>query len=1227
VHRLAAELAGLRLVILYHFDLYPRDDPRDGTLVVRFPVDKLQSAEYRGEANGTGAGNFSIRADTTEAQFIDPLGLQYVRVVEEDTVAVTETVVGGFFLETGDFQLLDERGTRLLKFGGAGTLSYLSRAVMAPHTYLDIAIGTDPYDDTWRLYEQGPAAGGDMLGAVLWRAVYEAQHVRVALTDHRHADGVIYTDSHADDRTVSAIPDLVLDFDGFDDSNGVDWDQPSGEFKAQVNENLLDVTQRLMQAGLYVEMDPDTFELRAWQADDHRRTRTGVAWGTTVVRFQAPTDGTIATGNIASDAVRKISAFIKRSLLWVGGGDVYSKVTGTTDIPWEGGYYSDVADTTALTQIGTTQIEARDDAGDTLHIVQLIRDEPTAGRYKPFRSTGVLLDDLVTVHTGTNQFDHDEQNFPVAAITVQLRGGGDWQAIYELGASFGAAGGRQFQVTPVPSHNHLPNPELCRPGTITSPTFEEGYGDAHEVSATYTFGLGVGGAGDDMFVLIGLEDPSESSNNAAAYTSVQWRPDGTVGSSVDFTKVYGKTVGGFEAWVLVNPTAATDASALVIANNSTAYSEVVGVAYVTGINAADPWRGIDIATGSGTVSTITPSAEDEDLVLNISGQLQNGVDASLAAPTAGGGQTSIQTDTRDAAFGQRDTSMGFGRQVGAAAATWTYNGSRPWWAMSIALRGEASGGDGSVEEIGTSIRAARCDHNHHHNSLLSLNTLEGGHDALAVNYDNTTSGLIADNTQDAIDELAASGGAVASSFPELTIDSDLMSSWWSGPKAVEVEYENIRYLLTSGVTSGGVIQHQVTRLADLDVTEFTLATHEDDDHNAAAIIAPTGKPRLLIYARHNEDATLRWRKATGNAPTASLNAEQTLTVTGDAITYASAYYRDTDEVYIWTRATVTAPRYWTMVWSTDYLATAPSQQRVFDFGSGEQGYIATARVTDDPDVLRVALIGHPTASTIHDIYYCEVNLDTGAITNQAGSTLGNFKTGASLPLTVTALDKAVDIDTGTYNARLFDIGGGDVPEILYAQWTGDTDAEYHLSWYDDSAWTTDAIVPAGDSFGYTAAIHYNGGAVFLDDTPGREVVLSREDAGTWYIEKWTRGSSAWVSQRLSTDSTDAIVRPFPVFGGTLIKQLWHKVSDYTHYLTWTASLVGVQDGEPGSESTITSALDDLSDVDATSPTTGYGLFFDGTDWAPARAPEPLTDESGVILINEDDTVTMSEPFF
>jgi hypothetical protein len=392
--------------------------------------------------------------------------LQYIRVVREDTVAVTELVVGGFWLETGDFSLLDSQGTRLLSFGGAGTLAYLSRAVMASHTYISpIFTGQDPFDDVWRLYAQSTFyANGNYLGAMLWRVLYEATH-NVPGT-HRHANGINVSHTHADDRPAIAIPDLVMDFDAFEDTEGNDWTLSSGEFKAQVGENVLAVVKRLMEAGLYVSMDPDTFELRAWQGRPASRLsrstdRTGAAWATGVVRFQAPIGEDIDTGNIKSDAKRAIAAFIKRSWLLAGGNDVYGDATGGSDVPWEGFYYADVNDVDAAANVAAVQITARDDAGDTLRLRGKLGDSQSTGHYKPFEHA--LLDDLVTVHTGTDQFDHDEQDFPIAAITINLRPGGDWDVWYDLGSSYSANPSRQFQVAPVPAHNHPPN--LCIPGT------------------------------------------------------------------------------------------------------------------------------------------------------------------------------------------------------------------------------------------------------------------------------------------------------------------------------------------------------------------------------------------------------------------------------------------------------------------------------------------------------------------------------------------------------------------------------------------------------------------------------------------------------------------------------------------------------------------------------------------------------------------------------------------
>lgn len=426
-------------MITYAFDLYPRANPVSGARTLRFS--KLQEAEYRGEANGTGSGRLVIRGNETDADSIDPAGMQYVRVVRINDAVVdgatlsgfSEKVVGGFFLENGDYEALTERSTKKLEFGGAGALSYLGRAIAAETNYLG---AEGPFDGLWHWYFS-PA------GAILNRMVNEALDV---------------------DRPQSPIAGVTMTFFEDLDSDGNAWPGygTTWLFTAQIGENLLSITRRLMEAGVYVYMDPDTFELSAWMANTHGRDRTGLAWGTNVIRFQAPTDGTIATGNIKSDAKRGIGALIKRSDLLVGSAEGYEWVNDpAADLVWEGSYPVDDPAGTSLSQIGAAQLQARTDAGDTVRLRMFIGTTPASGSYLPFETAGILLDDTATLHTGTGQWDWDESAQKVAAISLKLRPAGDWDAWVDLGSAYSSIAERAFSVQPVGAHTHPPNPRLC----------------------------------------------------------------------------------------------------------------------------------------------------------------------------------------------------------------------------------------------------------------------------------------------------------------------------------------------------------------------------------------------------------------------------------------------------------------------------------------------------------------------------------------------------------------------------------------------------------------------------------------------------------------------------------------------------------------------------------------------------------------------------------------------
>ena len=403
--------------------------------------------------------------------------------------------------------------------------------------------------------------------------------------------------------------------------------------------------------------------------------------------------------------------------------------------------------------------------------------------------------------------------------------------------------------------------------------------------------------------------------------------------------------------------------------------------------------------------------------------------------------------------------------------------------------------------------------------------------------------------------LHAGGGVGSFAPPTNATILDRMSSWWVSPKAVECNGR----VNVSGVTSGGAVRVDSVAVDDhTDVTTRLLMTAESDDHNAAALVIPTDKPPIVFYARHNQDNYLRYRPGTTIGDITSLvSPDVTITLSGP-VTYAQAWRRPgTDEIHAFARESL---RYWVYVWSDDWFATNEAPRRAFDFGASQQGYIGTVPIAADPSRLRVALTGHPTSSTFHDIYYCEIDLETGDIINQADTTLGNLRDGTNLPLAVTSLDKIVDTDTaGGHNCRLFDVGDGPEPEVAYADWTSDTNTIYYRTVYSGGSWAASPIVAAGVTFGYYANIHYNGGVMFPHDTPGDTVYLSREAAGIWTVEKRVYNGSVWQLTRTLASGASKFVRPQPIVNPTRGVLTWHDVASYpvtaTASLDWEADLV------------------------------------------------------------------------
>lgn len=706
-------------MIRYAYDLYPRLDPRDGARIRRF--EHLQEAAFKAEENGTGSGRAVIAGDSPDAEDIDPLLLQFVRVreINEGSVDGTtlsgfaEKVVDGWWLEKAKYEALTRRETKRLVLEGAGTLAYLQRAVMWSRTYIHaVFTGQDPIGTTWNLSAQSSFyAGGNHLGAMLWRVIYEAQHFQSGAYTHRHFDGVEHTGTHADDRTESAIPDLVMTFDQDLDSSGNAWTLTAGDFRAEVGESVLSVTRRLMELGLRVEMDPDTFELNAWEAP-HRTDRTSATWAAGKVRFQAPTAEDIDTGNILSDAIRDIRAYIQRSVVLAGADNTYAISQGSSEPPWEGAYRLDTDETDTAAAVASRQRLARSDALDNLKIVGKPGDAEMEGRYRPW--THAFPGDLISVNTGADQWEYDEVTFPIAGITCELKEGSDWRVIYELGSSFSSMLEPAFRTGGAPAHSHAPNPPLCTTTLTTGETatlYEEWTWEAGNESEANPGTLALG-PGTDVWG----EGASTSGGGAEGTTYAS--PLNHDNGSRDIAAVAG-TVYRFTGYF--NP-------------------------FNTDVRMEVRWF-----TAAGTL--ISTQTLFYDNFWPAGWNAWSSADIT-APPTA----ANMQLRSRTGASGGVGTT-GHVDQV-----------------RIYTITSGITGGGTTDEYTGSSQFAARCDHNHDHNDLLNRNA-EDAHAASAITADDPGDYFDGENVADQLQELAAMALAGSSQVWEAVTNGEDIFVW------------------------------------------------------------------------------------------------------------------------------------------------------------------------------------------------------------------------------------------------------------------------------------------------------------------------------------------------------------------------------------------------------------------------------------------------------------------
>lgn len=424
---------------------------------------------------------------------------------------------------------------------------------------------------------------------------------------------------------------------------------------------------------------------------------------------------------------------------------------------------------------------------------------------------------------------------------------------------------------------------------------------------------------------------------------------------------------------------------------------------------------------------------------------------------------------------------------------------------------------------------------------------------------------------------------------------DVFSSWWSTPNVWYVgEWYGRTYW--TGVRRNGdlIVGYFEHRTASTKVAVIASSTR--DDHNTPCLVMPiTGiedRPLVVAWTNHQADQYVRVRRSTRPADITAWGPEILVdfgtdvpTGGGTAVARGASYTQvytnpgALNELHLFSRVLHKAGaslgnEHWYHAFSTDYGITWSTPRQVIDFGDQQHCYMIGSPVPNDGNGnVQFAIYGHPLQSTTNEIRYVSIRLQTGEVRTSAG-TIGNVRTGASLPIARTALPLAVAPAAGK-KIRLFDIcqrTGGQVV-VAYAEWDNvDQVASYKIAVRNNNVWSYITLCPTGAVIGEKPENHYQGG-IFFEYSNGYRVVLARESGGTWYAEQWEANPttdpnlSTWAMSKRFATSTRKIGRIRPVWArpGTFFNErpmsaLWHDIFRYPEvdnaYMDYAADMLG-----------------------------------------------------------------------
>lgn len=394
--------------------------------------------------------------------------------------------------------------------------------------------------------------------------------------------------------------------------------------------------------------------------------------------------------------------------------------------------------------------------------------------------------------------------------------------------------------------------------------------------------------------------------------------------------------------------------------------------------------------------------------------------------------------------------------------------------------------------------------------------------------------------------------------------------WFSDPRAVYFEGDH-RRTYSGWVDSIGNIVVATYDHDDGNIESFVLHERlERDDHDNPSLFVDTDGKLMVFYSKHatgNSPIFLARAKAKENIkewePLQALRLNDTISNAGYSNTYTYTNIvrlsEEDNKLYLFWRGADFKPNFSTSAdngrtWERGKIMVLP--QRIY---RDRRPYVKIA--SNNRDVIHFAFTdGHPHVEPTNSIYYMKYR--SGKVFNAKGDPLADW---SAMPIDPAKADVVYDAKETKKKAWIWDIADnkeGD-PVIVYATFPTDSTHIYHYAVFENSRWVNHRLTDAGSWFPHTPRAaresepNYSGGIV-LDHNDPSVVYLSKEENGTFEIEKWSTPDKGktWEVADITGNSMYDNVRPFVVRNhpGDSSTVLWMNIQNYVHYTDYRGAI-------------------------------------------------------------------------